>query len=87
MQLPNSRCCSVVGSSGRGLVRRLESDRIIIKRKARVEVQKVGAWQNASRPTSVDMESINSLEEFEEILRQSLENSQPIIVDWFVLFF
>ncbi|KAF3336590.1 thioredoxin-like 3-1 [Carex littledalei] len=83
MQLSNGRCCSVVGSSGRGLVRRLESDRIIIKRKARVEVQKSGAfWQNASKPTSVDMESINSLEEFEEILRQSQENSQPIIVDW-----
>lgn len=87
VQLSNGRCCSVVGSSGRGLVRRLESDRVVvIKGKKRGEVAKSGAfWQDVSRPTSIDMESINSLEEFEEILRQSQENSQPIVVDWFVL--
>jgi hypothetical protein len=85
MQLSNGRCCSLVGSSGRGLVRRLETDRVVvIKGKMRGEVLKSGAfWQDVSRPTSIDMESINSLEEFEEILRQSQENSQSIVVDWF----
>ncbi|KAJ4772418.1 Thioredoxin [Rhynchospora pubera] len=83
MQLSNGRCCSVVGSSGRGLMRRLESDRIVIRRKMRVEVQKSGAfWQDVSRPTSIDMEPINSLEEFDEILQKSQENSQPIVIDW-----
>ncbi|KAJ3695957.1 hypothetical protein LUZ60_001334 [Juncus effusus] len=28
------------------------------------------------------MESINSLEEFEQILKDSKENSQPIVIDW-----
>ncbi|KAJ6796932.1 thioredoxin-like 3-1, chloroplastic [Iris pallida] len=39
-------------------------------------------WQDVSRPTSIELESIAGVEELDEILRRSQELSQPIIIDW-----
>lgn len=39
-------------------------------------------WQDVSRPTSIEMESIAGVEELDEILSRSQELSQPIIIDW-----
>ncbi|KAH7554264.1 hypothetical protein ACOSP7_028623 [Xanthoceras sorbifolium] len=50
----------------------------ISKRDVRVE----GLWPDLSRPTSVDMESINDSDQLDHILLRAQELSQPIVIDW-----
>uniref|UniRef100_A0A7N0U0M9 Thioredoxin domain-containing protein n=1 Tax=Kalanchoe fedtschenkoi TaxID=63787 RepID=A0A7N0U0M9_KALFE len=39
-------------------------------------------WPDVSRPTSIEMEPITDCDQFDQILKQAQELSQPIVVDW-----
>lgn len=43
---------------------------------------KVAAFWQDSRPTSIEMESIDGVEELDQILSRAQELSEIIIVDW-----
>lgn len=49
------------------------------------EVKMRGFWQNVSRPTSIEMEAINGMEDLDRILALSKELSQAIVIDWLVM--
>lgn len=42
-------------------------------------------WPDLSSPSELEMEAINDSEQLDQILVHSQQNSQPILIDWFVL--
>ncbi|XP_058079135.1 thioredoxin-like 3-1, chloroplastic isoform X1 [Magnolia sinica] len=84
----NSLCNSISVYGASGISSSLGSDsrkseRRVPRRPRRSEPLKAGAfWQGVSRPTSIELEAITSVEQFDQILSTAKEISQPIIIDW-----
>ncbi|XP_060177523.1 thioredoxin-like 3-1, chloroplastic [Lycium barbarum] len=52
------------------------------KRKLKREFRINASWPDLSRPTTVEMQPIESTEQLDQILASAKELSQPIIIDW-----
>ncbi|XP_074583176.1 thioredoxin-like 3-1, chloroplastic isoform X1 [Curcuma longa] len=80
LPLSSGGACSSVAICGGGV----DSWRPRRGRRARSrgEVKAGPFWQSASRPTSIEMEAIATMEDFDRILAASQELSQVVIVDW-----
>ncbi|XP_058079136.1 thioredoxin-like 3-1, chloroplastic isoform X2 [Magnolia sinica] len=89
----NSLCNSISVYGASGISSSLGSDsrkseRRVPRRPRRSEPLKAGAfWQGVSRPTSIELEAITSVEQFDQILSTAKEISQPIIIDWIKFYF
>ncbi|XP_072952947.1 thioredoxin-like 3-1, chloroplastic isoform X1 [Typha angustifolia] len=82
MQQSNGGGCSLVSSRGGGGLAGV-SDKVRRKRGGwRGEVKVEAFWQDVSRPTSIEMEAISGIDDLDEILRQSKDLAQPIVIDW-----
>ena len=76
--------CSAAGgsfglpkSSGFGFLHRNRDSKKILRRDLKAE-----AFWPESRPTFVEMESINDSDHLDHILSQAQQLSQPIVIDW-----
>ncbi|MED6130440.1 Thioredoxin-like 3-1, chloroplastic [Stylosanthes scabra] len=58
--------------------RRNIQNRRIKRRNLRVEAM----WPDLSRPSVIEMESIEDSEQLDQILLHAQQNSQPILIDW-----
>ena len=70
-------------SSGCGntwIGRRNINEHKIRRRNLRVEAM----WPDLSRPSVVEMEAINDSEQLDQILEHAKQNSQPILIDWYL---
>ena len=56
------------------------------RRVKRREVMVHASWLDLSKPSNLEMEPITDCDHLEQILQQAKESSQPIIIDWFVIF-
>lgn len=52
------------------------------KNSARREWRVEALWPDLSRPSTVEMESINGCDQLDQILLRAEELSQPILIDW-----
>jgi thiol-disulfide isomerase/thioredoxin len=68
----------VLKSNGVGFDRRNYDSKKIEKRNFRVDAM----WPDLSRPTSVELEPIQDCDQLDQILLNSQQLSQPIIIDW-----
>lgn len=76
----NGWCLFLLQPSGFGLKgRRNSKDWKNLKRR---EIKAQASWLDLSKPSSVEMEPITDCDQFDQILQQAKENSQPIIIDW-----
>lgn len=54
------------------------------KKISRRDVRAEAFWPDLSRPTVVEMEPINDCDHLDQILAHARENSQPVLIDWYL---